>query len=393
MLVSPKKRKTRLDALLNWMGIGKRSDSAQIFSEDRFRNEMQKEKSRIDRRAVQCEFSLILVNGLTAATLSKNSELLVRFQKRMRITDCLGWCESKFGILLPETGRQGSEVLAADFCELAAEYGLKVETDILVYPDDDDVVRGSIEFQDFQFSNADHDIESGGESENDADSASRSDLAMQTVSDELRESVFRTTCPTPLWKRAVDVLGSSIGLVLLSPVFAVAAIAVKISAPGPVFFSQTREGKDGKPFKIFKFRTMCVDAELMKQSLQKLSEQDGPAFKLENDPRLTGVGKYLRKSCVDELPQLINVLKGDMSLVGPRPLPVSESVECLMWQRKRLEVVPGLTCIWQVAGDRQTKFADWMRMDLQYIQERSLWLDLKLIFQTIWVAVLHRGSV
>jgi len=198
---------------------------------------------------------------------------------------------------------------------------------------------------------------------------------------------------TPFWKRAIDVAGAGVGLMLLSPVFAVAAVAIKTSSRGPVFFLQEREGKDGEVFRILKFRTMCADAESQKANLREFSEQDGPAFKLKNDPRITKVGKYLRKSCIDELPQLYNVLTGSMSLVGPRPLPVDESMSCLPWQRQRLTVLPGLTCTWQARGGRDIKFAEWMRMDIEYINQRGFWFDLKLIGETAVVAVMHKGSV
>lgn len=198
---------------------------------------------------------------------------------------------------------------------------------------------------------------------------------------------------TPKWKRGLDIVGSATGLILLSPVFLMVAVAIKISCKGPVFFVQKREGKDGREFGILKFRTMKVNAEAEQELLRKQSEQDGPAFKLKNDPRVTFVGKYLRKSCLDELPQLYNVLVGEMSLVGPRPLPVGESKQCSTWQRRRLSILPGLTCIWQAHGGRDIKFSEWMRMDMEYIRKRSLCYDLKLIFETAFLAVLHRGSV
>ena len=138
---------------------------------------------------------------------------------------------------------------------------------------------------------------------------------------------------------------------------------------------------------------MCMDAENQQAALRAQSEQDGPAFTLTNDPRVTSVGKYRRKSCVDELPQLINVLMGQMSLVGPRPLPVGESLGCKTWQRQRLTVLPGLTCTWQAHGGRDTEFEEWMRMDLDYIKNRSFVFDAKLICITALFAVMHRGSV
>jgi len=206
-------------------------------------------------------------------------------------------------------------------------------------------------------------------------------------------SIMFRSDKTPVWKRAIDIVGSGIGILMLSPVFIGAAIAIKLSAPGPVFFCQMREGKDGKPFGILKFRTMVIDAEAKQDELREQSEQDGPAFKLKDDPRITKVGKYLRKSCIDELPQLFNVLVGQMSLVGPRPLPVGESEQCNAWQRQRLSVLPGCTCIWQARGGRDIKFSQWMRMDLEYIHKRSFVYDLRLILETVYIAVLHKGSV
>ena len=198
---------------------------------------------------------------------------------------------------------------------------------------------------------------------------------------------------TPWWKRGIDILGASAGLTLLSPVLVAAAVSIRCSSKGPVFFLQEREGKDGKQFGILKFRTMVVNAEELQNGLRDKSEQDGPAFKLTDDPRVTKVGKYLRKSCIDELPQLWNVLKGDMSLVGPRPLPLQESLACTAWQRTRLTVLPGLTCTWQAYGGRDVKFAQWMQMDLDYINRRSFFFDLRLIFDTACIALMHRGSV
>ena len=194
-------------------------------------------------------------------------------------------------------------------------------------------------------------------------------------------------------KRTTDILGAGIGLLLLSPLLFFAAIGIKLSSKGPVLFRQLREGKDCREFSILKFRTMVVDAESAQDELRQFSEQDGPAFMLKDDPRVTTIGKYLRKSCLDELPQLWNVLVGDMSLVGPRPLPVEESKQCSPWQRRRLDVLPGITCTWQVHGGRDIKFSQWMRMDLDYIDNWTFSRDIKLIFDTAVLVVLHRDSV
>jgi lipopolysaccharide/colanic/teichoic acid biosynthesis glycosyltransferase len=190
----------------------------------------------------------------------------------------------------------------------------------------------------------------------------------------------------------VDVAGAATGIFLLSPVLILVALAVKLTSRGPIFFRQLRTGRGGKPFWIYKFRSMVADAEVRKDDLRQLNEQDGPAFKIKNDPRVTLVGRFLRRTSLDELPQLWNILKGDMSLVGPRPLPCAEADACLGWLRRRLDVTPGLTCIWQVRGRCRVSFADWVRMDLRYVRALSLWQDVKLLIQTVPAVLLRRGA-
>ena len=198
--------------------------------------------------------------------------------------------------------------------------------------------------------------------------------------------------PLPLWKRAIDLALAGFALTLASPILAIAALAIRLSSPGPILFRQKRAGLGGKPFTIFKFRTMCIDAEQKKAALRHRSEQDGPAFKIRHDPRITRVGRFLRETSLDELPQLWNVIRGDMSLVGPRPLPLDESQQCDVWHRRRLDVTPGLTCIWQVKGRSRVTFTEWIRMDRTYIGRRSLWNDLKLILMTVPSVLLRRGA-
>jgi lipopolysaccharide/colanic/teichoic acid biosynthesis glycosyltransferase len=193
-------------------------------------------------------------------------------------------------------------------------------------------------------------------------------------------------------KRMIDIVGSSVGLVLASPVILLGSAAIKFSDPGPAFFAQTREGYRGRPFTIYKLRTMVMDAEQSQAALRDQNHRDGPAFKMAKDPRVTRVGDFLRKTCIDELPQLWNVLKGDMSLVGPRPLPWHESRACNNWQRRRLDVRPGMTCYWQVDKSKAETFDDWMRLDLRYIDEIGVLQDLKLIVQTFTVPITGRGG-
>ena len=187
-------------------------------------------------------------------------------------------------------------------------------------------------------------------------------------------------------KRLIDIVGSLCGIILLSPLFLIVAILIKLEDPkGKVFFAQERNGKYPKTFKMYKFRSMVHNAEDLLKDLMDRNEQTGPVFKINDDPRITKVGKVIRRTSIDELPQLFNVLKGDMSLVGPRP-PIPHEVEQYnSYQMQRLAVKPGLTCIWQVSGRNNIGFDEWVEMDIEYIKTRNLWLDIKLIFKTVGV--------
>jgi exopolysaccharide biosynthesis polyprenyl glycosylphosphotransferase len=199
--------------------------------------------------------------------------------------------------------------------------------------------------------------------------------------------VFRST-PETSWqviaKQLLDFFGALALIVFTSPLMLFVALLVKFSTPGPVFFRQQRSGVNGAPFEIFKFRTMTSNAEQLKHELAAMNEMSGPVFKVTNDPRVTPIGKWLRKWSLDELPQLFNVLKGEMSLVGPRPLPVDEVRRFSdLAHRRRLSVKPGLTCLWQIQGRNQiSDFKEWVRLDLEYIDNWSIWLDLKILLLT-----------
>lgn len=187
-------------------------------------------------------------------------------------------------------------------------------------------------------------------------------------------------------KRLIDIVGSLCGIILLSPLFLIVAILIKLEDPkGKVFFAQERNGKYPKTFKMYKFRSMVHNAEDLLKDLMDRNEQTGPVFKINDDPRITKVGKFIRKTSIDELPQLFNVLKGDMSLVGPRPPIPHEVDQYNSYQMQRLVVKPGLTCIWQVSGRNNIGFDEWVEMDIEYIKTRNLWLDIKLIFKTVGV--------
>src|SRR5436189_5403631 len=216
-------------------------------------------------------------------------------------------------------------------------------------------------------------------------------LISRTTFDEFQGHpvlVFRTT-PEASWqsvmKQLLDLLGALVLLILgFIPLFVI-GVVIKLTSPGPVLFRQQRSGLNGRPFTIYKFRTMVTNAEQLRHELEAMNEMKGPVFKVTNDPRITPIGKWLRKSSLDELPQLYNVLRGEMSLVGPRPLPVDEVRRFNdLAHRRRLSVKPGLTCLWQISGRNHiSDFREWVRLDLEPIDNWSIWLDLKILCRTV----------
>jgi exopolysaccharide biosynthesis polyprenyl glycosylphosphotransferase len=209
--------------------------------------------------------------------------------------------------------------------------------------------------------------------------------------------VFRAV-PEASWesvlKQVMDFFGALLALAILAIPLAIVALLVKITSPGPIFFRQQRSGLNGRPFVLYKFRTMVTNAEQLKHELAAMNEMSGPVFKVTNDPRITALGRFLRKFSIDEFPQLFNVLRGEMSLVGPRPLPVDEVKRFHdPAHRRRLSVKPGLTCLWQISGRNNVKdFKDWVRLDLEYIDNWSLWLDCKILCRTVPVVLVGLGA-
>jgi len=202
-------------------------------------------------------------------------------------------------------------------------------------------------------------------------------------------------CAPPVYrlvKRVFDVVISALLLVALSPLILIVALCVRLTSPGPIIFKQLRAGVGGKPFTMFKFRTMRDGAENDRDALAVLNEQDGPVFKIAADPRLTRIGRFLRRSSIDELPQLINCLLGQMSLVGPRPLWIDEACQAKGQEKFRMSVKPGLTCLWQVSGRSELSYDKWVALDLYYVHHRSLLLDAMILVQTIPAVLSARGA-
>jgi exopolysaccharide biosynthesis polyprenyl glycosylphosphotransferase len=194
-------------------------------------------------------------------------------------------------------------------------------------------------------------------------------------------------------KRILDCVLSAVLLIVIAPFFALVAALLKLTSTGPVFFSQVRVGLNKRQFRMYKFRTMVAEAEQLQDQLLSMNEMTGPAFKMQNDPRVTPLGRILRKTSIDELPQLLNVLKGDMSLVGPRAMSLRDyQLFDQDWQRRRFSVKPGITCLWQVRGRNSISFEQWMELDMQYIDKWSLWLDIKILARTVPAVLRGTGA-
>ncbi len=196
----------------------------------------------------------------------------------------------------------------------------------------------------------------------------------------------------PIWKRSLDLVGASLGLICAAPLMLLAVVAIRLTTGGPALFKQQRIGLGGVHFAMYKLRTMAENAEELRDELIAHNEQTGLAFKIKDDPRVTHVGSWLRRFSIDELPQLLNVLKGDMSLVGPRPLPAIDWEPTVSWYVRRHDVKPGLTCIWQVSGRSQVNFEKWVQMDLEYIERQSIWTDLQLLLHTLPAVLTQAGA-
>lgn len=336
-----------------------------IVSQDEFRRVLERERDRADRNGNV--FSVVLFTADGDDGLASLNRLADWFRQRLRKTDIVGLLDgARLGVAMLDTGVTGATKLCGDILrDLSSEIAAH---EMFVYPD------LPLRTEPTESEDESDDTHSGGE--------------RPEPSEAMRRLFVR---PMPGWKRLVDVVGALVGLVAALPVLLLAALAVKLTSAGPIFFRQRRAGLGGRPFTIVKFRTMVAGAAEQQSALRPFSEQDGPAFKLANDPRVTWVGRFLRRTCIDELPQLWNVLCGEMSLVGPRPLPCREAALCRGWERRRLDVTPGLTCIWQVRRAFTVPFADWMRMDRRYIRQQSFGSDIGLLGQTV-VKVLFRGG-
>ena len=329
-----------------------------------FRRIVERERACADR--YEHWFSLVVFEFVSG---SKDSaavhHVLDIAQERLRATDLVGWLDDvTLGILLPFTRGEDALKVANSLVEKIAAEVKPPEVEIFEYPSDE-----------------------SRRSQRDGPAGSRIDsshaptgLGVDTRAPNALS--FLTVQPLPLWKRSMDFFGALTGIIFLAPLMVLVGLTVMVTSPGPILFAQARTGLNRRRFKMYKFRTMHVGAHETQPSFHHLNEMDGPLFKTEYDPRLTNVGRFLRKTSLDELPQFFNVLKGDMTLVGPRALtPLPSQYE--QWQLRRFTVTPGIACWWQAERRAETNFVEWMRTDLRYIDDGiSPLKDLRLMLST-----------
>ena len=340
-----------------------------------------KEKARADRN--NHVFSLV---SFKITPLISDKDSIIYFahylKNRIRITDDIGWMDKdSIGVLLFNSLKFDAEKFIEKILRRSPP-NICYNYSILTYPEDKieqlhavGICTNPREHQ--------HPINGSGSLPD------HSRATDENIAQKLHPVFFHKVS---FWKRLCDISLSLLALIVFSPLFLTLAIAVKLTSKGPVFYRQRRAGLGGAPFTMLKFRTMKVGAEEMKSDLQSFNERTGPAFKMGNDPRVTKIGKILRQWSLDELPQFINVLKGEMSLVGPRPPTFDEVEQYNSWHNYRLEMRPGITCIWQVYARHDKSFDNWVRLDIKYRREQSFLLDLKLIALTVPAVLSRRGA-
>ena len=399
-----------------WSRLRNRHPLAGLLSASALEQVFQQERARADRSG-KC-FSMVVFLPSDGSTADMGA--LIRILKeRMRIYDSLGQLDPRrVALLMPEADSRGAWTLADNVIQLCLQEGLAFQCEVYSYPidwtregspssdsgvrrhplritkDEDEATPAAGREVPAARAEGSAGVAAAPERTGTTDSA----LAVGLV-ERVKQSrpVFDLgplfVQPLPPGRRTVDVLVSSLALVLLSPLFLVVAALIKVTTPGPIIFRQQRAGLGGRPFTFYKFRSMYVDAEARLASVKGRNiHRTGPIFKDPDDPRITPVGRFLRRASIDELPQIFNVLRGDMTLIGPRPPKLDEVEKYQPWQRRRLEVMGGLTCIWQVSGRSEVGFDEWVRMDIQYQRKQSLLFDVKLLFKTVGAVISGRGA-
>jgi lipopolysaccharide/colanic/teichoic acid biosynthesis glycosyltransferase len=349
-----------------------------ILSKELFRRVLERERARADRYGGGFSLTVFDVNESDNPKINEHylSEII---SKRLRPTDEVGWFEkARVGIVLPNTTPWGARKLSEDICQKIANTRKPPVFRIYTYPFEG-ISRLNKDSQDI-FRNENEALNGGG-TENQPIIATRWNC--EVLAESLEHYWGHRT---PTWKRAIDIVGAALGLFLLSPLIVVIAILIKIVSPGPVFFKQNRVGYLGQQFTLYKFRTMSVgaDTNVHKDHISKLIKDKKPLAKLDNfDSRIIPFGKFLRLTGLDELPQLINILKGEMSLIGPRPELQSSLQHCERWHTARLETKPGLSGLWQISNRTGRTFDEMMRLDISYVKQISFRMDAMILLKTV----------
>jgi len=393
----------RLMKLVRGTGSPAAPTLLRFYSADQFRAAIEREQARAERNGHQVTLAVIPVNGHADGKTPLPPRVMDALTSRIRVMDEAGWLdEARIGVLMPYTSCRGAWCMIDDLCRIAEGRLSASECRVYVYPYDRAGDNGERPLQDATGTCTaqparlpkehrlaaicvkDGPSESNGSARPVGNRPVPASLCVHALQPHPRDGL-------PAWQRALDILCSALGLIVLAPVFALVALLIKLVSPGPAFFRQERIGQGGKPFVLWKFRTMTAGADcsvhqghvvrLIRSTVENADAAD-PMTKLDNDPRIIPLGGLLRGACIDELPQLINVFRGQMSLVGPRPPIAYEVSEYQPWQRRRLDAVPGLTGLWQVSGKNKLTFDEMVRLDVRYSRQQSLWTNIMILLRT-----------
>ena len=352
------------------------SDYGVLYNPPQFRRILERERALADRNGQGFSLLTFEVNGLRSR-IRRMRKLVLALSEKIRLSDEIGWFEEdQLGVILPQTSPQGASVLAERVRRETASPDWPAQYSIYCYPSPDG---------------------QGGPKEPPAPSGRRREGQLPQESDDDRPVSASPekpnglepylTPPVPTWKRGLDIAGALAGLIVTAPLLGLITLLIKLSSPGPVFFKQQRVGFMKQPFTLWKFRTMHVDSGegLHRQHWEDLMGQEKAMTKLDagQDPRVIPGGRFLRRFGLDELPQLVNILRGEMSLVGPRPCLPYEAEQYDLWHTRRFDMLPGLTGLWQVNGKNRTTFRQMIRMDISYLKQRTLKTDLQIAFKTV----------
>jgi len=378
--------KPRPNGFLARLGGSTRADRIALTPPE-FREAFKREKALASRNLRS--FSLVVFRPIDPRD-PQSPTLLPILEERLRCYDVIGQLGfGKYAALLPETDTKKAVAVAEAIVGQAALEGVAFHFQIRTYPLADRGPGSGPPGDDDGETLETTPPSSAGEEQASTGPESVEDYTEEALA---RDLGFLESNSSSWPRRLLDIAVAGTALALLSPLFLVVGFLVKVTSPGPIIFKQRRAGQWGEPFWFYKFRSMKVGADRIKKELQAQNEKDGPIFKIKNDPRMTPLGRFLRRTSIDELPQLWNVLKGDMTLVGPRPPTLDEVAEYEAWQFERLSVRGGLTCLWQVSGRSEIGFEDWVRLDLRYAQRRSAGMDLNLLLRTAKAVISGRGA-